>query len=440
MPRDPLIALVGKPSSGKSTTLNSLTDTSAKQWPDSKAADGDPAGNFPFTTIEPNRAIGYLHHPCACSRASLSPNLQSRCRPNHGSCVAGVRSIPIDLLDVAGLVPGAHQGKGLGNRFLDDLRTADALIHVVDVSGTTDAEGKATRGYDPSVDVAWLREEIVRWVLGNLREKWGGVKRRHVAVKASTVETLRGQFSGYGANAAIVARTVEKAGVKNVPLQEWSEEVLERVVNAFVDVKFPTVLGLNKIDHPDADKNIAKIARTEPPERIVLCSAIAEVFLRRLVKQGFIRYTPGSDVVETREDLLQEDPDGDGGGLKEMDEKLRTRMENLKDMVLYRFGSTGVNQVLTRAAEVLGLVPVYPVKNILTFGSGEPGAAGGERAPVFRDCVLVRKGSTVGDVYRKVMGDAPLAFVETVGGVRVGGDEVVEAGKNDILSFKVGRA
>lgn len=73
---------------------------------------------------------------------------------------------------MAGLVPGAHQGRGLGNKFLDDLRHADALIHVVDVSGTTDAEGKATRGYDPSVDIEWLRSEIVRWVLGNLMEKW----------------------------------------------------------------------------------------------------------------------------------------------------------------------------------------------------------------------------------------------------------------------------
>ncbi|KAH0142184.1 P-loop containing nucleoside triphosphate hydrolase protein, partial [Aureobasidium melanogenum] len=163
MPRDPLIALVGKPSSGKSTTLNSLTDATSK------------VGNFPFTTIDPNRAVGYLQIPCACSRPGV-PNvgdkpLVERCKPNYGVCNNGTRSVPIELLDVAGLVPGAHEGKGLGNRFLDDLRHADALIHVVDVSGTTDAEGKATRGYDPSVDIEWLRSEIVRWIQGNLMEK-----------------------------------------------------------------------------------------------------------------------------------------------------------------------------------------------------------------------------------------------------------------------------
>ena len=129
-----------------------------------------------FTTIDPNRAVGYLQIPCACSRPGL-PNqstipLSERCKPNYGSCIDGTRSVPIELLDVAGLVPGAHEGKGLGNKFLDDLRHADALIHVVDVSGCTDAEGKETRGYDPSVDIAWLRSEIVQWIQGNLMDRW----------------------------------------------------------------------------------------------------------------------------------------------------------------------------------------------------------------------------------------------------------------------------
>jgi ribosome-binding ATPase YchF (GTP1/OBG family) len=115
----------------------------------------------------------------------------------------------------------------------------------------------------------------------------------------------------------------------------------------------------------------------------VLTSAISEIFLRRLAKQGYVRYTEGSDIVDTREDLIA-DGDPDGGGLKEMDEKLRNRLENLKDMVLFRFGSTGVVQVLTRASELLGLVPVFSVRSIATFGSGS-----GDGGKVFRDCVLV---------------------------------------------------
>ena len=357
--------------------------------------------------------------------------MADRCKPNYGSCVDGKRSVPIELLDVAGLVPGAHQGKGLGNKFLDDLRHADALIHVVDVSGTTDAEGKATRGYDPSQDIVWLRSEIVNWIEGNLLEKWGSLKRRHVAVKATAVDTLQNQLSGYGSTPGTVTRTLDRLKLKE-PLDHWSPATIHSVVEGFVDEKFPTVFALNKIDHPDADKNIAKIAKVQDSQSIVLCSAISEVFLRKLAKQGYVRYVEGSEFVDTREDLL-ELGEADGGGLKDVDEKLKTRIENLKDMVLYRFGSTGVHQCLSRAAELLKLVPVFPVKSIHGFGAGHGNDA------VFRDCVLVKKGTTVRDAARKIMGEAPLAYVEGAGGVRVAEDEVVEVGKNDVLSFKVGK-
>ena len=256
-------------------------------------------------------------------------------------------------------------------------------------------------------------------------DKWGSIKRRHVALKANPVETLQNQFSGYGSTPQIVARTLTRLGIKE-PLEQWSSETVSDVVNTFTDEKFPTVFALNKIDHPDADKNIAKIAKTQDAQSIVLCSAISEVFLRKLAKQGFVKYTEGSDLLDTREDLI-EIGDKDGGGLKELDDKLRTRIENLKDLVLYRFGSTGVVQVLSRAAQLLGLVPVFPVRNIYSFGTGSAG-----ENTVFRDCVLVKKGTTVKEVARKIMGDAPIAYVEGNGGKRVSEDEVVMVGKNDV--------
>ncbi|KAF3058670.1 hypothetical protein GL218_05634 [Daldinia childiae] len=396
MPRDPLIGLVGKPSAGKSTTLNSLTDATSK------------VGNYPFTTIDPQRAIGYLQIACACERFGV----QDKCKPNYGSCVDGRRSVPIELLDVAGLVPGAHQGRGLGNKFLDDLRHADALIHVVDASGRTNAEGENTRGYDPSQDIAWLRGEIVAWIKGNLWEKWG-------------------QFSGYGSTAAVVARTLDRLNLKE-PLEHWTEETVDRVVSTFTDEKFPTVIALNKIDDADAYTNLMKITKMQDPNMVVACSAKAELFLRKMAKQGYIRYTEGTEFVDTREDLIA-DGDPDGGGLKELDEKNKNTIEEYRDMILFRYGSTGVVQVLSKAAEILGLVPVFPVRNVSTFSSGS------DTKVAFRDCVLVKKNSTVGDVARKVMGDAPIAYVEGVGGVRVSEDAVVTAGKNDVLSFKIGR-
>lgn len=405
MPRDPLIGIVGKPSSGKSTTLNSLTDAAAQ------------VGSFPFTTIEPNKATGYLQVDCACSRFGK----ESLCKPNYGWCTNGKRHVPIMLLDVAGLVPGAHSGRGLGNKFLDDLRHADALIHVVDVSGTTDSEGKNTRGYDPLYDIEWLQDEIRLWIEGNLEKRWGSIVRRHTATKSSIVDTLQAQFGGYGSHAPMIQRALQRIpGLP--PLEKWDKEWITQVVKSFMTEKFPTVLALNKIDHPDADKNVSKIMLKYPHTKAVLASAVTEVFLRKLKKQGFIHYEEGTEFVDTCED----DPDN----LKVLDDKLLQRIENIRDLVLYRFGSTGVVQVLQAAADVLDLIPVYTVRNIHTF-------TGGHGENVFRDCFLLKRGTTVGKVARYVMGEVTIAAIETLNGVRVSEDSVVDVGKNDILTFKL---
>lgn len=406
MGRDTVIGLVGKPSSGKSTTLNALTDANAK------------VGAFPFTTIDPNKATGYLEVECACKRMAKL----AHCKPNYGYCRNGTRGVPVMLLDVAGLVPNAHLGRGLGNKFLSDLTEADCLIHIVDVSGTTNAEGKETRGYDPLQDIEWLQDEIFRWILGNLTEKWGSVVRRHISTKSSTLETLRQQLGGYYATKQLISKALDRLpGLP--PLQEWDDAMVETVVKLFMAVKFPTVLALNKMDHPDADKNVLKIMLKHPDLKCVLTSSLTEVFLRKLASQNFIQYESGTEFVDTAEDL----PDA---GLRELDDKLAARIELIRDLVLYRFGSTGVTLLLQAAALVLDLVPVFPVRNIHTFG----GTSGPH---VFRDCVLVKRGTPVIAVARRIMGDVTIAAIEGAGGNRVGEEDTVDVGKNDILSFRL---
>ncbi len=156
-----------------------------------------------------------------------------------------------------------------------------------------------------------MKTSAKRILLCEVKNRRGSIKRRHIATKASPVDTLQNQFSGYGSNPQIIARTLDRLHLKE-PLEHWSPETITAVVNAFIDEKFPTVFALNKIDHPDADKNISKIAKMQDPQSIVLCSAISEVFLRKLAKQGFVKYVEGSEFVDTREDLI-EMGEADGG-------------------------------------------------------------------------------------------------------------------------------
>ncbi|KAJ1825585.1 hypothetical protein LPJ56_002597, partial [Coemansia sp. RSA 2599] len=421
-----VIAFVGKPSAGKSSFLNAITDASAK------------VGNFPFTTIEPNQGIAYYPLDCPCKQYGVS----DRCKPRHGRCQQGRRYVPVRMMDVAGLVPGASEGRGLGNRFLDDLRHADVLVHVVDASGTTDEQGKETKGYDPVDDVRWLRREIEEWVAGNVLAKWANSVRRHRATKSAAADTLHGLVAGYGARREIVQRTLDRlAGGAAADIGEWDEADVRRFVAAFLDLRFPTVVALNKIDMPDADKNIAAIMRRYKSvpgstalvdgvseQNIVLSSALAECFLRKMAKQGFIRYETGDD------DFVAHDEDG---SLKPVDEKMCRRLENIRDLVLFRYGSTGVQETVCRAVDLLGYVPVFPVKNLANFGasSGE-----GSSSAAFQDCVLARPGTTVREFARKLHSvalDKGYAGAETVGNKQLAEDDVIVPGKNNIIKYFV---
>jgi ribosome-binding ATPase YchF (GTP1/OBG family) len=347
--------------------------------------------------------------------------------------VNGKRNVPLQFLDVAGLVPGASKGEGLGNQFLNDLTAATCLVHVVDVSGTTDEAGKVTVGYDPINDIDWLRFEIHSWIFTNLYSKWPNIVKRHVATKSSITDTLQAQLGGYGTSRMLTNQVLDKFNNKD-PLESWQEETVRSFVDTFLDVRFPTIIALNKIDLPDSDKNIDRISRKYEKEKIVLISALAENFLRKLHKDRFINYEEGSEYFELAEDST--DPEMK---LKVLDAKTRARLEKVQDLVLFRFGHTGVQECLQTVVSLLGLVPVFPVKNVNNFSSSSGTRNGG----VFRDCFFVRPNTTMRQIAHMVHPefDKHYLYAETVGNVRLAEDVLaISAPKPLVISFKTSKA
>jgi len=333
-------------------------------------------GNYPFTTITPNRGIHLYRTQCACSKF---PKFQSFCAPEYGKCVNGMRYIPIQLLDVAGLIPGASEGLGLGNKFLDDLRHAHVLIHVVDVSGTTNEKGETTEGYDPSNDIDWLNLELHSWIFNNLWKRWDSIISRHRRKKSSIVDTLNEQLSGYGCSRKFIVTMLENLHlsfnfdqkialntnsnevVKHL-LETWDENMLRQFVWDFLKERFPTVYACNKIDHKAAAKNIQKIFDRYDPDRIILTSALSECFLQKMKKDGYIEYNEGDSDFVTYQDAIERNDPTLLQRLKPIaNSKQKQQLDSVRDFVLFRYDSTGVYQAVSKAVELQNYIAVYPV-------------------------------------------------------------------------------
>jgi ribosome-binding ATPase len=255
------IGLVGKPSAGKSTFFNAATAFARQRDDGDNLLGGATMAPHPFTTIDPN--IGYCLVPAPPGSCPEDDDICPNVGCTHGRDHQGRRLIPVMLKDVAGLVPGAYQGRGRGNKFLNDLTDADVLIHVVDASGTADTEGNEVgvndedkaAGSHPLDDLAWIRNELIEWVYTNLMFKWDTIKRRGRG-------KLSDMFSGYKQSQTVlwdVLYSVERYLDKNEQrdhaldhLEEWDEGDVRRLVSAFLGMRFPMALALNKADLPSA--------------------------------------------------------------------------------------------------------------------------------------------------------------------------------------------
>lgn len=390
------IGVVGKPNVGKSTFFSAATMV------DVGIAD------YPFTTIDANIGVTYVVAEHPCGELGCTPN------PQNYEYKDGKALIPVKMIDVAGLVPGAHEGRGLGNKFLDDLRMASALIHVIDATGKTDEEGRPTDAYDPVNDIDFLEREIDYWLFGILHKNWDKLAKRIKLQHLKLAQAIADQLTGVGVSEGDAFEAIHRLGLGDDPTK-WSDEDLLAFVTELRKINKPLIIAANKADAA-SDEAIERLKK-EGEKRgyiVVPTSAAAELTLRKAAKAGFIEYIPG---------------ESDFKVLKPLSEKQRKGLELIKEKVLDRFGSTGVQEVINRAIfELLKLVPVYPVEDEhkLTDQFGN----------VLPHVHLLPKGSTPRDLAYKVHTDLGRTFLYAVNAKthrRVGEDYELEF--NDIIKI-----
>ncbi len=367
-----LIGLVGKPSSGKSTFFKACT-----------LADVLIAA-YPFATIKPNQGVAYVKIDC------IDKELGVQCNPRTGYCVDGVRFVPVDIMDVAGLVEGASEGKGLGNQFLDNLTAADAFIHIVDVSGETDAEGKETKGYNPVKDVKMLENELDLWYLGILNKVWKGFARTLQNTKANFAEAIAKQFSGLKVKEDDVKQVLLKGNYDIEKPASWSNDELKRFAHDLRHLTKPMIIAGNKMDMKDSEENLKKLKEAYPEIMIVGCSADSELALREAKNHELIEYVPGEDSFEMKEGL---------------NDRQRDALESIQKNVLDKYGSTGVQEVLNKVVfDLLKYIAIFPAGSKLADSKGN----------ILPDCFLLPEGSTALDFAYHLHSDIGDGFVKAI--------------------------
>ena len=365
------LALAGKPNAGKSTFYTAAT-----------RADVDVA-NYPFTTIDANRGVATVRTDCPCLE------LEERC--GNDRCHDGVRYVPIELYDVAGLVPGAHEGRGLGNQFLDELTNADAILNVLDASGSTDEEGEPVEpgSHDPVEDVEFIEAEMNQWLTGIIDRNWESVERKSRSPDFDINDALTDLLTGFGATTADVASCLRDIEYPDDPIQ-WEDADKEALAAAVRAQTKPIILVANKVDIAD-DETLARLQ--EAAEIVIPATADGELALRRAVEAGVVDYDPGDEDFEIIGDISDEQAAG---------------LEQIRE-VMAEHGGTGVQTALNAAVyDLLDQITAFPVENETKWVDGQ--------GNVLPDAFLLPEGSTPTDLAAKIHSDIAEGYLHAVNG------------------------
>ncbi len=393
-PPEKLIGIIGKTNVGKSTLFAALTLAPVE------------IANHPFTTIKPNVGVGYVKKKC------VHVELGVKCNPRTGFCLGDYRFIPVKIMDVAGLIPGAHKGRGLGNKFMDDLRQADVLIHVVDASGSTDEEGRPVPPgtYDPVEEARLIQREVEEWFASIVSRVWERFS-KHVIAAQNPLELLTQYLSGLSINKYHVIEAIRKAGLEVKKFISWSREDVREFAIWLRRVSKPIIIAANKADLPAAEENIERLRKEFGEENVVPVSALAEYVLKKAAAGGYIEYIPGE------------------GSFKVIDSSRLTAsqrkgLEYIVKNVLEKWGSTGVQELVNKAVfEKLGLIVVYPVEDHHRYTD--------HKGNVLPDAYLVPRGTTARELAYMIHTDLGRTFLYAINartGERVGEDYVLKDG------------
>ncbi|HLQ06359.1 MAG TPA: redox-regulated ATPase YchF [Nitrososphaerales archaeon] len=384
------VGVVGKPNVGKSTFFAATTLKDV------------PIADYPFTTIQPNVGIAHLRTQCVCREMGVTDS------PRNSTCLGGVRLIPVKIVDVAGLVEGASQGRGLGNKFLDEIRQADALIHVVDASGSTDIEGRKVPpgSHDPVGDVAMVEHEFDLWAFGLLKRDWEKVSRSLEQSGGKIVDHLADRLSGLSVTLADVELVIQRLHLRTEKPSLWTDEQLLHFALEIRKLTKPSLLAANKADLPASLANIEKLKQTG--RKVIPCASEAELLLRRAAEHGLVEYVPGDNkfIVKSPERLSQ----AQLNALKMVDEK-----------VMRVFAGTGVQVAINQAFfDLLKAIVVFPVEDETKLSD--------KLGRVLPDAYVMRGGSTALDLARTVHSELAEGFLYAIdarNGKRLGADHVL---------------
>ena len=366
------IGLIGKANVGKSTFFSAATETIVQ------------SGNFPFTTIEPNVGVTYVKTDCACK------NLKTHCGNNL--CLEGTRFVAIKLIDVAGLVPGAHEGKGLGNQFLTDAMQADALVHVVDISGSTDIQGQPVSigTHDPMEDIKFVEEEFDLWFKQIFDREWPKLIKEIEQKRTKVSDGLAHRFTGIGINESYIDQVLNKMSLKSKNLKEWSELDIMNFLKSLRKISKPMLIASNKADLCEDLDIIKKISENFTT---IACSAETELLLKKATKAGLIDYVSGNISFNGKENA-----------------NLSNEQNNalhLAKNVLTKLGVTGVQKILNSIVfDVLKMVVVFPVEDETKLSNKD--------GQVLPDAKLLPSNSTAKDLAFIIHQDIGKGFLHAI--------------------------